>query len=340
MTDLGPLTSFLGLEIERNYNQRTLHLSQKIYLEKILLQHRLECCNPPLTPADPDVCLEKSEPEFEAIPENKRKYQSAVGSLMYAMLGYRPDISYAVAKVSQYSTNPDITHFTAGKRIFRYLAGSPNRGLCYGIHRLGYGFTDADWGSSEDRRSIGGYTFLLNGAAICWNSKKQTTVALSSTEAEYMALTQAVKESLWLQAILQDLGARKDMEEIRNINIDNQGALALARNPQFHAHTKPIDIQYHFVREHVENKSIALIYCPTGEMTADIFTKALPQPAFVKHNIGLGLINHSAFVLQDTMSLTPGEHPESHHSHIIPKRSPGEGWYCESPEPTFPRSLE
>jgi len=336
MRDLGPLTSFLGLEIETNCNQDTLHLSQKRYIENILLQHWLEYSNPALTPADAHVRLEKSNPEFEAIPENKRNNQSAVGSLMYAMLDSSPDISYAIAKVSQYSTNPDITHFTALKRIFRYLAGSPNGALCYGIHWLGSSITDADWGSSKDRRSIGGYTLLLNRAAICWNSKKQATVALSSGEGEYMTLTQALKESLWLESILQDLGARKHMEEIHNINIDIQGALPVAQNPQFHSRTKHLDIPYPFVPENVENKSLTLIYCPTGEMTADTFTKALPQPALVKHNIGLVMINHWAFVLQDTTSLTTREHTESHQSHIRPKQSPGEGWYCESPEPTLP----
>ena len=92
---------------------------------------------------------------------------------MYAMLGTRPEIAYAVSKVSQYSSNPDSSHWTAVKRIFRYLAGTPNRGLWYGIQGAGCGFTDADWGAGEDRRSIGGYTFLLNGAAVCWKSKKQ-----------------------------------------------------------------------------------------------------------------------------------------------------------------------
>jgi len=298
MTDLGPLRNFLGLEIERNRGERTLHLSQSQYIQKILRIHGLERCNPSPTPADPHIRLERPSPEFEATAEARRQYQSAVGSLMYAMLGSRPDISYAVSKVSQYNSNPDSTHWTAVKRIFRYLAGTPNRGLCYGIHGQGAGFTDADWGSGEDRKSIGGYTFMLNGAAICWTSKKQTTVALSSTEAEYMALTQAVKESIWLQAVLQDLRAGKHRKEIKTINIDNQGAIALARNPQFHARTKHLDIQYHFVREHVEKQAIVLTYCPTGEMTADIFTKALAQPSFIKHNLNLGLIDYSAFILQ------------------------------------------
>ena len=155
-----------------------------------------------------------------------------------------------------------------------------------------------------------------------------------------MARTQGVKESLWLQAILKDLGARKHMEEMRNINVDNQGALALAHNPQFHARTKHIDIQYHFIREHMDNKSITLIYCPTGDMTADIFTKALPEPAFVKHNLGLGLIDYAAFALQGTASPSTPEFPDSDHGQSTPKYSPGEGWYCESPEHTCPPSVE
>ena len=152
-----------------------------------------------------------------------------------------------------------------------------------------------------------------------------------------MALTQGVKESLWLQAILKDLGARKHMEEMRNINVDNQGALALAHNPQFQARTKHIDIYYHFIREHVENKSITLIYCPTGDMTADIFTKALRETAFVEDNLALGLIDYAAFALQRTASPITPEFPDSDHRHSTPKYSPGD---CESPEHTFPLSPE
>jgi len=161
---------------------------------------------------------------------------------------------------------------------------------------------DADLGSGDHRKSIGGYAFVLNGAAIGWNSKKQSTVALSSTEAEYMGLTQAVKESIWLQGILGDLGARRHLDEMRHIKVDNQGEIALARNAEFRARTKHIDIQYHFLRKHVENQTIRLSYCPTNDMTADLFTKALPHPSFVKNTLGLGLIDHSALLLQDSGS--------------------------------------
>jgi len=172
-------------------------------------------------------------------------------------------------------------------------------GLCFILEELGTRFTDANWGSGDDRRSIGGYTFILHGAAISWNSKKQCTVALSSTEAEYMALTQAVKESIWLQAILGDLGARRHMKNLQCIGIDKQGALALAKNPQFNARTKHIDIQHNFVRECIEKGQITLGYCSTIDMTGDIFTKALPPPALVRHSLGLGLLDQQSTTIQD-----------------------------------------
>jgi len=113
-----------------------------------------------------------------------------------------------------------------------------------------------------------------------------------------MALTQATKESIWLQALLYDLGARKHISEISHILIDNQGAIALAKNAEFNARSKHIDIQYHFIREHLETGKTILSYCLTKANTADIFTKALPGPPFTKHNLGLGLIDRSVLVLQ------------------------------------------
>jgi len=236
----------------------------------------MQACNPASTPVEPHIQLEKRRTEFEATSEEKKIYQLAVGSLMYARLGSRPDIAYAVSRISQSSTNPNESHWTAVKMIVRYPAGTPDCGRCYGMNGSGAGFTDADWGAGADRKSMGGFTFLLNGAAMSWNSKKQATVAHSSTEAEYMALTQAVMESIWLQTLFHDFVAQKYLLEVRNIHIDNQGALALAHHPEYHARTKNIDIQYHFVQQHCENKTITLTYCPIGEMIADIFMKALP----------------------------------------------------------------
>ena len=288
MTDLGPLTSFLGMEIRRTRPNRTLHLSQTQYITTILERHGMSASAPVSTPADPHIRLLKSPPEVQAESINCQRYQSAVGSLMYAMIGTRPDLAFAVSAVSQHSTNPGPTHWTAVRRIFRYLSGTKTFGLQFGA---GYceGYTDADWGAGEDRKSIGGYAFIINGAAVSWMSKKQGSIAQSSTEAEYMALTHRVKESLWLGELLKDLGALQHQHEIRHIQCDNQGAMALTKNPEYHARTKHIDIQFHFIRQHVDSGTIKLIYCPTHEMTADIFTKPLPRPQFHKHVLGLGM---------------------------------------------------
>ena len=123
-------------------------------------------------------------------------------------------------------------------------------------------------------------------------------VALLCTEAEYKALIQAVKESISIQGFLQDLGVVGHLDEMKEINVDSQGAIALARNAKSHACTKYVDIQYLFIQEHVQNHIIMLSYCLTSSMTADIITKALPHPSFIKHSIGLGLLDHSAFLLQ------------------------------------------
>ena len=288
MTDLGSLTSFLGMEIKRNQQTRLLHLTQQRYLNAILSRHGMSSCATVSTPADPHTRLNKSPIEYHTDSINQQRYQSAVGSLMYVMIGTRPDIAFAVSAVSQHSSNPGPPHWTAVRRIFRYLAGTKTFGLTYGGGYCG-GFTDADWGAGEDRKSIGGYVFMINGAAVSWASKKQASVALFSTEAEYMALTQGVKESIWLGELLRGLGAQKHGKEIRELQCDNQGAMALTRNPEYHARTKHIDIQYHFIRQHVESGAISLFYYPTHEMTADIFTKPLPRPQFEKHVLGLGL---------------------------------------------------
>ena len=136
-------------------------------------------------------------------------------------------------------------------------------------------YSDADWGASKDRKSISGSLFTLAGGAVSWQSKKQPTVALSSTEAETMALLQAVKESLWIQRLLSELGRKAEDQDL--IKEDNQSAIALAHNPEHHARTKHIDIQYHFMRECVEDGKVRLEYCSTSDMVADGLTKALAR---------------------------------------------------------------
>ena len=242
---------------------------------------------PVSTPMVPNLTLEKlKEPEIDATT-----YQSAVGSLMYAMIGTRPDLAHAVGVLSQFSANPGIAHWTALKRVFRYLRGNGDVSIVFdgkeGKAAL-TGYVDADWAADKnDRRSITGYIFLLCGGAISWSSKKQSSTAQSSTEAEYMAGTHAAKEVAWLRTFLSEIGHTQDSPT--SLYIDNQSAIALAKNPEFHNRTKHIAVHYHFICEKIKDGELAPIYVPTGEQTADILTKGLPKVKFVDFVRQMGL---------------------------------------------------
>jgi hypothetical protein len=177
--------------------------------------------------------------------------------------------------------------------VFRYLSGTRNLKLTFRANQeqavLTVGFTDADYASNpDDRKSISGYTFLLGGATYAWSSKKQSTVALSSTEAEYTALAHATRQAIWNRNLLAELGFIQ--EDPTLLFEDNQSTIAIARDPQYHARSKHFDVQNHFVREKMESGVVELVYCPTDEMVADIFTKALPQPKHEKFVRELGLL--------------------------------------------------
>jgi len=165
------------------------------------------------------------------------------------------------------------------KRIFRYLQGTLQMKLQFGVtpskERLGY--RDVDWGGDlEDRRSTRGFVFMIGGGAISWSSKRQPTITLSTTEAEYMVNTQATKEAIWITKLMMDLGYMEE-KKMMVIRCDNQSAISLTKNPTHHARTKHIDVQCHFVRERVENGEVRFEYCSTEHMVADVLTKALSK---------------------------------------------------------------
>ena len=228
---------------------------------------------------------------------DQQLYQSAVGSLLYLSVATRPDITYAVSNVARFCAKPTNQHWVAVKRIFRYLKGTQQYGLLYGKSNSNncVGFSDADWGGDlDDRKSTSGYMFQVGGTAISWRSKKQTCVALSTAEAEYIALASAAQESLWLQQLLVDL----KNEEPKSVTIyeDNQSAISMAKNPQFHGRTKHIAIKYHFIREQVNSKTLELRYCRTNDMIADMLTKGLSGEQFEKLRFMAGvapIIKHS-----------------------------------------------
>lgn len=201
---------------------------------------------------------------------------------MYLATSTRPDIANAVSQLSQFLNCFDKAHWTAAKRVLRYLKKTINFGLIFKQSNESlFGYTDADWGNcSNDRKSYTGYCFMLSGSTITWESRKQATVALSSTEAEYMALSDATKEGIYLRKLFNELND----ENIEKVSIltDNKESIKLAENPVFHKRTKHIDIRHHFIRDALKNKLIDVNFVPTEDMGADILTKALTSAKHYK----------------------------------------------------------
>lgn len=208
---------------------------------------------------------------------------------MYAMIGTRPDLSYAVSLLSRFCEAPRVAHWNAVKRVFQYLNGTRSHGICYGARSSSSQtqvgelscFVDSDYASDVDtRRSVTGYVLNYFYGPIVWKSTKQATVATSTTEAEFVAASQATKDVIWARQLLTEIG--QPQRAPTPIFIDNQGAIKLIVNNQIHSKSKHIDVKFMFIREANENKDIVPKYIQTDSQLADIFTKALPREKFIK----------------------------------------------------------
>jgi len=280
MKDMGELHHFLGVKVIQKPETGQLWIGQSAYVKGILEKFGMDNSKPISTPVDVSARLVKARDDDEKIDQTQ--YQSAVGSLLFLSTRTRPDIAYAVSNVARFCAEPTREHWTAVKRILRYLNGTRDLGLLYNkdSSKECIGYSDADWaGDLDDRKSTSGYIFQMGGAAISWRSKKQTCVALSTAEAEYMALASTAQEAIWIRQLLSDL---KQKSPATVIYEDNQSTICMTKNPQFHGRAKHIDIKFHFVREQVSKGIIELKYCKTEDMIADIFTKGLNQLQFSK----------------------------------------------------------
>lgn len=281
--DLGEIKRCLGLNIERDELSSTIRLNQKHYILNILSKFNMLEAKSISTPMEINFKA-SNETEDANVP-----YQQLIGALMYLAVNSRPDIAYVISFLSQFNNNPKLEHWKCAKRVLRYLKGTLDYCLVYkkanSINVTGY--TDADWANDiNDRKSYTGFVFKLANGAISWEARKQRSVALSSTEAEYVAISESVKEAIFLKGFINEIVGCIDFITIYN---DNQSAQKLVYNPVFHNRTKHIDVKYHFVRKCVEDKEINVKYLSTDKMIADIFTKPLCQ---LKHNFcvnGLGL---------------------------------------------------
>jgi hypothetical protein len=284
--DFGLAKYCLGIQIEQNENE--ICLSQAGYIREILKRYRMEDCKPVLTPLAVGSKLSELHSEDDNEDTNF-PFRELIGALMYVAVGTRPDVSHAVSVLSQFSNCYRKKHCTAAKRVLRYLKGTIDKKLIYRKNQDNLTcYVDADWANCEiDRRSYTGSTFILSGAAFSWESRKQRTVALSSTEAEYMALSDVSKEAVFLIGYLKELG----FQSLANVVVfnDNQGAGKLTENSVYHARSKHIDLRYHFIRDAVKKHPIKILYLPTEKMIADVLTKALPKENHDRCILGLGL---------------------------------------------------
>jgi hypothetical protein len=301
--DLGASTWILGMRIQRDRQSRTITLDQELYVTKALERYGMEQCKPAATPevvgsqhlqasAESGATSSSSSPDD---PADKLLFQEMVGTLMYAGMSCRPDITHAVHRLASAMQAPTQRDAMAAKRVLRYLAGTKAIGLVFGsrvgaaaaVESRGWSgaqvdvcaFADADWANDKvDRKSITGWVAKLNGDPVSWTSKKQRTVAQSTCEAELYAEAAAIQEVLWLRGLLLELGLHVRSGSV--VHGDNQSTIAVSKNGIKGERTKHVDVKYRFITETIEAGTVQLKWVPTTEQHADIFTKALGAPVF------------------------------------------------------------
>ncbi|RVX04505.1 Retrovirus-related Pol polyprotein from transposon RE1 [Vitis vinifera] len=284
LKDLGPLTYFLGVEVTSHTNG--LFLSQRKYIADLLNRTHMTEAKPAPTPlaTSPILTLQSGTPLSDPT-----EYRTVVGSLQYLSLT-RPDIAYTVNKLSQFMHQPTSDHWNAVKRLLRYLCGTLDHGIT--LRRTSplalHAFSDSDWaGNKDDFTSTSAYIIYLGHNPISWSSKKQRTVARSSTEAEYRSVASTAAEIRWICSLLTELGVTLPQQPV--IYCDNVGATNLCSNPVFHSRMKHVALDYHFIREQVQNGLLRVSHISASDQLADALTKPLARPQFdsLKAKIGL-----------------------------------------------------
>jgi len=287
VTDLGEPSRVLGMQLERSDQTGSIFLHQQEYIEELLVRFNMKECKTVPTPHQPGHYLsttmspstEEERTDMKTVP-----YSELVGSLNWLATSTRPDIANAVGTLCRFISNPGRQHWTAAQRVLRYLSGTSEFGLRFSISNSDdisslYGYSDADWaGDPDTRRSTTGFVFTVHGAPVSWKSKLQQSSALSSVEAEYIALCGASREAKWIRQLLFEINQPEPKATI--IYDDNKGCISVSGNNRTDSRTKHIDVKYHYVRQMILNQQIKIEYLPTQDMIADIFTKPTSTATF------------------------------------------------------------
>ncbi|CAL8134899.1 unnamed protein product [Prunus armeniaca] len=286
MTDLGLFHHFLGMRVIQTDSSIFIH--QRKYASSLLNKFGLTDCKPVSIPLVATEKLIKDDGSGAADEENYRKL---VGSLLY-LIATRPDVIYATSLLARYMHGPSNKHYGTAKRVLRYVKGTLDYGLMYekGKKAVLVGYCDSDWGGSiEDSKSTSRYAFSFGSGVFSWAFVKQNCVALSTLEAEYVSASKATTQAIWLRFVLEDFGELQ--ADATPLKCDNTSAISITKNPVFHQRTKHIDRRYHFINDALQQGVIDLVYCPTKDQVADIFTKALPNERFNYLRDKLGVLS-------------------------------------------------
>jgi hypothetical protein len=306
-TTTGPLQQFCGMQVKRNIEKRLLHLSQPSMIDQLVDDYGMTDAHAVSTPMEVGIALSKSMCPVTNDEINDMKdvpYRALIGSLGYLAQATRPDIATAVGKLARFVNNPGREHWRAAKRVVSYLKGTQNLGVMF--RATGNEFTrdnnghlcmkdavrvycDADYAADVDkRRSSTGYVVFVAGGPVSWKHALQQSTALSTAEAETMALSEAVQEAEWLRNVLTDMGIK--IEAVTQIWEDNQAAIALAKDVRSGKRTKHMEVRWFFARGVIDKGNAEIRYCNTKDMIADMLTKALPRVQFETLRKKLGIL--------------------------------------------------
>ena len=279
--DVGETEYFLGMRVQQDLKLGTIRLTQRPYWEHVLNRFSLTHITPRNTPLPVGIVLDtnmspKTDSERAAMYD--KPYRPLLGSVMWGQLATRPDLAFSVSLLARFQSNPGVEHWNALLHVLGYIKNTIDYGLTYSrdSELSPTAFVDADYGGCKDtRRSTSGYVFMMAGGAVTWSSKRQATVALSTVEAEYVAMSRCAQQMVWMHSWLGEAEIEYTLPGL--IKGDNRGAIALTKNTKDHGKVKHIDIRHHYIRELLKSGSITLEQIPSADNLADLFTKPLPR---------------------------------------------------------------